>query len=143
MVELKDIIKPHLSNVKLALLDQKNLYNINGLIISHISMTKLPFDKFASIDGILGTSLSIRHNKPQILITPNGLLGDITNKTALFVADVPSHEVLSAISLIRSSGGICNTCIVVMDDENMLSDTFKNNKVEVYPLIKKSDFGVF
>jgi hypothetical protein len=41
-MEIKDIIKPYLSNVKLALLDQKNLYNINGLIIAHISTTKLP-----------------------------------------------------------------------------------------------------
>lgn len=141
-MDIKSILQPYISNIKPVLLDPMNLYHINGEIVYLFTVQKFHFDKFASIDGVLGTSLSIRNNKPQILITTNGLIGDISKKTALFVADVPSHEVLSSISLIRAHGGICDKCIVIMDTENGMSELFKNNKVELYSLVKKSDFGV-
>lgn len=141
-MDTKSILQLHISNIKPVLLDPMNLYHINGEIIYILTSQKFKFDKFASIDGILGTSLSIRNGKPQILINKDGLIGEISKKTALFVADVPSHEALSSISLIRTIGGICDKCIVVMDTENGMSELFKNNKVELYSLVKKSDFGV-
>lgn len=133
------IINPN--NVKESLLDPQSLYKINAEIIYILNFQKIVFDKFAS-DGVLGTSLSIRNGKPQIIINKDGLIGNINKKIALFVADVPSHEVLSSISLIREHGGICDKCIVIMDTENM-NEMFKNNKVELYSLVKKSDYGVF
>lgn len=136
----KSLIHPN--NVNLALLDPMNLYHINGEIVYLFTAGKFKFDKFASNNPILSTSLSIRCNRPQVIINQNGLVGDVSKKTALFVADVPSHEVMSSISLIREHGGICDKCIVVMDIENGMSDMFKKNKVELYSLVRKSEYGL-
>lgn len=139
LMDIKSLLQPHFPNIKQALLDPTILYHVNGEIVYLFTLQKFKFDKFASLDGILGTSLSIRSKKPQIKIEANGMLGDISKKTALFVADIPSHEILNAISLIRCHGGICDKCIVVMDTGDM-SDMFKDHKVELYSIVKKSDF---
>lgn len=139
-MNIKSLIHPN--NPTLALLDPINLYHINGEIVYLFTVNKFKFDKFASNNPILSTSLSIRCNKPQVIINQNGLMGDVSKKNILFISDSPSHEVMSSISLIREQGGVCDKCIVVMDTENGMSDVFKKNKVEFYSLVRKSEYGL-
>lgn len=113
------------------------------------------FDKIGSIaiGGIpIATSLSLKTNIHQIIIRndehdrgiKNRIVGNCKKRKVLFIEDVSvtGDSIIKGVKAIREAGGICNTCIVVVDREEGAIENCKQNNITLYPLLNKSDFGI-
>ncbi len=131
-----------ISNTKLqeSILDPMFLYGISNEIMQKLTSEKYKFDKFGSFDGILGTSLSIRSKKPQVLLNP--LVGDVNKKIILIVSCSDYDYIPDMVNKIREAGGIVNKVITVMNHENGVSKWCVDNGVELFSFMKESDFGI-
>ncbi|MBU0777700.1 orotate phosphoribosyltransferase [Patescibacteria group bacterium] len=112
------------------------------------------FDSIASVavGGVpLGTALSLKLFMPQIIVRSEKhesgiklkIIGKCKNKTILIIEDVATTggSIVKAVKDIREAGGICNTCIVVIDREEGAEKLCEYNGIKLYSLLKKSDFG--
>lgn len=51
-------------------------------------------------------------------------------------------SIIKAVEAIREAGGMCNTCIVIVDREEGAIELCKKNNIKLISLLKKSDFGI-
>lgn len=51
-------------------------------------------------------------------------------------------SIVSAVQAIRDVGDICNNCVVVVDRQEGAKENCSNNGINLYSLLKKSDFGI-
>lgn len=123
---------------------------------SHLSDLHLYlFNKIGSVavGGVpIGTSLSLETNIPQIIVrsekhdrgTQSQVIGDCKGKKVLLVEDVATSggSIVNSVKAIRDVGGICDTCMVVVDRQEGAEQNCKDNGINLYSLLKKSDFGI-
>ncbi len=89
---------------------------------------------------------------PQIIVrtekhdrgTKSQIIGDCEGKTCMLIEDVATSggSIVNAVKTIREAGGICDTCIVIVSREEGAEELCKENNINLYPLLKKSDFGI-
>lgn len=106
-----------------------------------------------AIGGIpIATALSLEYGIPQIIIRSEKhdsgiktqIIGKCKDKRILLIEDVATTggSIVSAVQVIREAGGICDDCVVVVDREEGASENCKENGINLFSLLKKSDFGV-
>ncbi len=112
-------------------------------------------DRIASVavGGIpIASVLSYIFRIPQIIVrsekhdrgTQTKIIGNCKDKTCILIEDVATSggSIVSAVKAIREAGGICNNCIVIVSREEGAEELCKDNDINLYPLLKKSDFGI-
>ena len=113
------------------------------------------FDKIGSvaIGGIpIATTLSIETNIRQIIVrsekhesgTETKVIGNCKKQKVLLIEDVSTtgNSIVNAVISIREAGGICNNCIVIINRQEGADELCKKNSINLYSLLKKSDFGI-
>lgn len=118
------------------------------------------FDLIASVavGGIpIATALSLTTGIPQIIVrsekhdrgTQTQIIGDDGNdnlrgKKCVLIEDVATTggSIINAVTALDKVGAICNNVIVVVDREEGAQELCKKNKLNLYPILKKSDFGI-
>ncbi len=132
--------------------------DIPDLAMTHANLSDLHlylFDKIGSIavGGIpIGTGLSLETGVSQIIIrsekhdrgTQTKVIGNCKNEKVLLIEDVATTggSIVNAVKAIREVGGICNNCIVVVDRQEGAERNCLDNGINLYSLLKKSDFGI-
>lgn len=129
--------------------------NVIDIIVDDIGIHLYVFDKIASIaiGGIpITTSLSLETGIHQIIVRSekhdrgiqSQVIGDCKNKQVLLIEDVATTggSIINAVKAIREAGGICDTCIVIVDREEGAKELCFTNDIILYSLLKKSDFGI-
>lgn len=113
------------------------------------------FDKFGSIaigSIPIVTALSLEYKIPQIIIRSekhesgiqSQVIGDCKYMNILLIEDVATtgESIIDSANAIREAGGICEKCIVIVDREEGAKENCLDNGIELYFLLKKSDFEV-
>jgi len=106
-----------------------------------------------AVGGIpVATIISYFSKVPQIIVrsekhdrgTQSQIIGNCKDKRVLLIEDVATSggSIINAVRVIRETGGICNDCIVVVDREEGAKEWCLQNDINLYPLLKKSDFGI-
>jgi len=106
-----------------------------------------------AIGGIpVATIISYFSKVPQIIVrsekhdrgTKSQVIGNCKGQRILLIEDVTTSggSIINAVRAIRDVGGICNNCIVVVDREEGAKEWCLQNDINLYPLLKKSDFGI-
>jgi len=129
-----------------------NVFNYYGYAYDHYFHN---YDRIASvaIGGIpIATMLSISLGIPQIIIRSNKhsrgtgsqIIGDCEGKNCILIEDVSvsGQSIINAVKVIRSAGGTCDSCIVIVDRQEGAEENCLNNNIKLLPLLKKSDFGI-
>ncbi len=136
--------------------------SLNPIILSEISyQTRFLSIDFSSYDKIgsiavggipISTAISLVFLIPQVIIrstehnrgTKSSIIGDCTSKKILFIEDVSvtGASIVKGVNAIRAAGGICNGCIVVVDRQEGAEQNCLENGINLYSLLKKSDFGI-
>jgi orotate phosphoribosyltransferase len=129
-----------------------NIFNYDGYAYDHFFKQ---YDRIASIaiGGIpVATTLSISLNIPQIIIrsskhnrgTQSQIIGNCKDKNCILIEDVSvsGQSIINAAKVIRSAGGTCVDCIVIVDRQEGAEKNCLDNNIRLFPLLKKSDFGI-
>lgn len=129
-----------------------NIFNYEGYAYENFFKQ---YDRIASIaiGGIyVATMLSISLNIPQITIrsskhnrgTQSQIIGDCKDKNCILIEDVSvsGQTIIDAAKVIRNAGGTCTDCIVIVDREEGAEKNCLDNKIRLFPLLKKSDFEI-
>lgn len=156
-------------DIKEASLNPKILHMIVGQIVriieeetdlalinaNHPDLTLFLFDKIGSVavGGVpIATALSLVIDIPQIIIrsgkhdrgTQSPIIGHCKGDRVILVEDVSvtGSTIIKGVKAIREAGGICSTCIVVVDRQEGTEKNCLNNKIRLFSLLKKSDLGI-
>ncbi len=113
------------------------------------------FNKIASVavGGIpVATALSLETNVPQIIVrsekhdrgTESQIIGNCLKMKCILIEDVATSggSIIKAVRAIREAGGICDNCIVIVDRQEGAKEWCLQNDINLYPVLKKSDFGI-
>jgi len=113
------------------------------------------FERIASVavGGVpIASVLSCHSLIPQIIVrsekhdrgTKSQIIGNCNGKKCILIEDVATSggSIVSAVKAIREAGGICNDCIVIVSREEGAEQLCKENNINLYPLLRKSDFGI-
>jgi len=106
-----------------------------------------------AIGGIpIASVLSVKIGIRQIIVrsekhdrgTQSQVIGNCKEKNVLLIEDVATSggSIINAVRAIREVGGICNTCIVVVDRQEGAKEWCNTNDINLISLLKKSDFGI-
>lgn len=100
----------------------------------------------------IASVLSVKTGIKQVIIrsekhdrgTQSQVIGDCKDKIIFLIEDVATsgESIVSAVKAIRDAGGVCNDCLVIVDRQEGAYQNCKDNKVRLFSLIKKSDFGI-
>jgi len=117
-------------------------FNLTYEIIGSVAVGGVP----------IASVLSFIYNTPQIIVrsekhdrgTQSQVIGNCKGQRILLIEDVATSggSIINAVRAIRDVGGICNNCIVVVDREEGAKEWCLQNDINLYPLLKKSDFGI-
>lgn len=123
--------------------------------LHHPDLPLFLFDKIGSVavGGVpIATALSLETHKPQIIVrsgkhdrgTQSLIIGNCEGKKVILIEDVSvtGNAVIKGVKAIREAGGICNTCIVVVDRQEGAERNCLDNGIILLSLLKKSDFGI-
>ncbi len=149
-------------DIKLASLNSKILREIS-LCIGNLLNRKIYYERFKfdsnwllgsiAIGGIpIATAFSLLWGNNQVIIrncphergTITNIIGNCKDKNVLFIDDVAvtGNTIIKGINTIREVGGICNDCLVVVDRQEGAEKNCLDNGINLYSLLKKSDFGI-
>ncbi len=91
-------------------------------------------------------------NIPQIIVrtekhdrgTKSQVIGNCKDKKVLLIEDVATTggSIINAVQAIYDAGGICHSCIVIVDRQEGAEANCVDNGISLYSLLKKSDFGI-
>lgn len=106
-----------------------------------------------AVGGVpIGTSLSTRTGINQIIVrsekhdrgTETQVIGNCKNKTIILIEDVATSggSIVKATQSIREAGGVCNSCVAIVDREEGAKLLCFQNNINLIPILKKSDFGL-
>ncbi len=143
-------------DIKEASLNPKILRKIvNQIKNRELDKFDLTFDTIASVavGGVpIASVYSYIMDVPQIIIrsekhdrgTQTKIIGNCKDKICILIEDVATSggSIVSAVKAIREAGGICNDCIVVVSREEGAEQLCKESNINLYPLLKKSEFGI-
>lgn len=148
-------------DIKEASLNPEILDKIKWEFFKIFKFTNIPeglFMKYERIGSVavggipVATIISYFSKVTQIIVrsekhdrgTQSQVIGDCKNKRVLLIEDVATSggSIVSAVKAIRELGGICNTCIVVVDRQEGAERNCLDNEIDLISLLKKSDFGI-
>lgn len=122
---------------------------------NHPDLSIFKFDKIGciAVGGIsIATALSLETDIPCIIVrsgkhdrgTQSSVIGKCNNDNIILIEDVTvtGNAVIKGINSIREAGGICDTCIVVVDREEGAEENCLKNNIRLLSVLKKSDFGM-
>ena len=106
-----------------------------------------------AIGGVpIASVLSIKREIKQVIVrsekhergTETKVIGNCINRKVLLIEDVATtgNSIVNAVISIREARGICDNCIVIVDREDGAKEWCKKNGINLYSLLKKSDFGI-
>lgn len=142
-------------DIKEASLNPIILGEIADEILVILNLRRLCPDKIASVavGGVpIASVVSYILGMPQIIVrsekhdrgTKSQIIGNCKGKHIVLIEDVATSggSIISAVKAIREAGGVCNTCIVIVDRQEGAKRSCEENDIVLISVLTKSDFGV-
>ena len=138
----------------------KEITDLTKELFDEFIFTNNKVDKIASvaIGGVpIATALSLKTKIPQIIVrsekhdrgTQTQVIGDngkgnLKDKKCILIEDVATSggSIINAINALHNVGAICNDVIIIVDREEGAQELCDKNHINLYPILKKSDFGL-
>lgn len=115
---------------------------MNTVIIGSVAIGAIPIASVLSVE--IGINQIIVRSEKHDRGTKSQVIGNCKDKKILLIEDVSTTggSIINAVQAIRDAGGICHTCIVIVDRQEGAELNCVDNGISLYSLLKKSDFGI-
>jgi len=115
--------------------------SVNTDIIGSVAIGGIPIASVLSVK--IGIKQIIVRSEKHDNGTQSQIIGNCKDKKVLLIEDVATTggSIVKAVKAIREVGGICNDCVVV-DRQEGAERNCLDNGINLYSLLRKSDFGI-
>lgn len=115
---------------------------MNKMIIGSVAIGGIPIASVLSVEMMINQIIvrTEKHDRG----TKSQVIGNCKDKKVLLIEDVATTggSIINAVQAIHDAGGICHSCIVIVDRQEGAELNCVNNGISLYSLLKKSDFGI-